>query len=80
MHMEIDDRITPHYFRHTFATSGILNGVFLKDMQELLGHANTKTLLECYTHTNDFSKSNSIRVIQGAIDLSRNRITGVGQQ
>ncbi|MGN0108241.1 MAG: tyrosine-type recombinase/integrase [Hominilimicola sp.] len=79
MHMEIDDKITPHYFRHTFATSGILNGVSLKDMQELLGHANTKTLLECYTHTNDFSKSNSIRVIQSAIDLSRNRITGVGQ-
>ena len=44
--------ISPHYFRHTFATRGIDNGVSIKDMQELLGHADTRTLMDVYMHTN----------------------------
>ena len=53
--------ISPHYFRHTFATRGIDNGVSIKDMQELLGHADTRTLMDVYMHTN--SKKSKIQLI-----------------
>ena len=59
--------VTPHYFRHTFATRGIANGVPLKDMQELLGHADTRTLMEVYMHTNNKNKMNSINIIWNTI-------------
>lgn len=68
MNEEIDDSITPHYFRHTFTTLGIESGVSLKDMQELLGHANTKTLLDIYSHTTIESKANSVNLIQMSIN------------
>lgn len=76
MNEEIDDSITPHYFRHTFTTLGIESGVSLKDMQELLGHANTKTLLDIYSHTSTGSKANSVNLIQQTINTNfKNRLS-----
>ncbi len=71
MNVDIDEGITPHYFRHTFVSNGMRSGVSLKDMQELLGHSNSRTLLDYYAHTNNSSKNVSIKMIQDSIDLSR---------
>jgi site-specific recombinase XerD len=39
-----------HDLRHTCATMLLLKGVHLKYVQELLGHANTSTTLDTYSH------------------------------
>lgn len=47
----LDPRISPHKLRHTFATTLYSQGVELRDIQTLLGHANIASTA-VYTHTN----------------------------
>ena len=49
--------ISPHCFRHTYATESLEMGIDLKDVADLMGHADLSTTRR-YEHTNRILKHN----------------------
>ena len=58
--LNVERRITPHMLRHSAATQLIENGVDIRFVQKLLGHASISTT-EIYTHVSDASLQDAIR-------------------
>ena len=52
-----------HDLRHTFATNMINAGIDIKTAQSLTGHADSRTLLDIYTHTVSASQRNAANII-----------------
>lgn len=49
--------VTPHIFRHTYATKLYYGGVDVKTAQYLLGHSSIQVTLEIYTHLADMDSA-----------------------
>ena len=61
-------RITPHTFRHTFATHLIRSRVDIRTVQELLGHADMKMTAR-YLHSDTRTKEAAVRTLSKLIGL-----------
>lgn len=49
----LDQEITPHYLRHTYATNLRRAGIDMKTAQYLLGHSDIRTTANIYSHVDD---------------------------
>ncbi len=55
--------ITPHVFRHTFASRAFENGINPKTVQTILRHKSYETTINAYTHLSDEMKEDAIEQI-----------------
>ena len=56
-----------HEFRHTYASTLVLNGADIKDVQELLGHSDIRITLNTYTHSTSRSRKHAAAIFEKAI-------------
>lgn len=59
----------PYQLRHTFATLGILNGIPLRIMSAMMGHASPEITLKAYSHVFDDSQLDHIHKIDAIFDV-----------
>lgn len=56
--------ITPHTFRHTFATRGLEQGIPLKIMQSILGHSSLAMTSDLYSHVLPNTKAEEMKKLE----------------
>lgn len=55
----LDKKVTPHVFRHSYTTDMAGNGAPIASISKLLGHKNTSTTLNIYTHIDSVQSENA---------------------
>ena len=57
------ERAGMHALRHTFATTLFANGVDVKTVSEILGHANVQITMNIYIHVIDEIKKKAVETL-----------------
>ena len=65
---EIHKRVTPHTFRHCFATHLLMAGVPLPVVSKALGHKDVRTTMDHYCHLVDFDAPSPL---EGVLELEK---------
>lgn len=63
-HPDSPIRITPHVLRHTFCTNMIYEGMDIKSLQYVMGHANANMIMQVYAH---IDKERSIETMRNVL-------------
>lgn len=69
--------ITPHTLRHTFATRCLENGMNIKTLQRILGHADIRTTMNTYCHVTDDELYSAMNIFEQKGILNTNTPIGV---
>ena len=60
------EKVTPHCFRHTFATRAIENGMKPKTLQKILGHGSLQMTMDLYCHVTDDTLFEEMKLMENA--------------
>lgn len=71
------EHITPHTFRHSFATRCIENEMQPKVLQKLLGHSKLSQTMDLYVHTEDDFKVEEMKKIANLFKFGAVTLFGV---
>lgn len=65
----LPENISPHVFRHTTCTRMYENGVNIKVIQSILGHADISTTMDIYTDVFEDQKAEAIKSLEGKMKV-----------
>ena len=78
----IANDLTPHLFRHTYATSLYYAGIDIKTAQYLLGHASVEVTLDIYTHLaaeDNNEVANKLNMLYNALESIQGNQSNISQ-